>query len=498
MYEFHAESIMPGADKKEQVLLKLRHRIKTLLEQGPARKSEIYRILNKSFSNDKALLRLLTKMVEDGDIVGAGNSSAYAYSLPNHNNQSATSSFMMPLPVVPSELIAQSNFAAYRPFLNSYFSQAPSLRGWKGYDQDRILKYVPNESQLLSNETILLLRNNANLEITEDLGATYEGGVTKTFMQQFSFNSSRLEGVVSDLADTLSIIDHPDSHQDNEQKIIVLNHKRAIDLMVPWILNEESGFMDNLQAGPGPIMEIHSILMEGLLKDDNEGMIRDHTVVISKSSYKPMNNPDALMHELKAIASKAGTIADPFERSFFLMTQISYLQAFTDGNKRTGRLISNAPLIASGRPPHVFAGITEDDYHMAIVFYYETGDPRPLEKLWLESYLEGVSHFEISKKDMRATNLDKARLSSARWGMIAEIVRGLRPLSRSEAPAMALKHLKTHGLDLEYTATDLLTQIDAGLKKLEKTSIGSKASSLTEHEIETWRKTSSKLLRHDT
>src|SRR6476661_3374663 len=99
---------MPSADKKEQVLLKLRHKIKTLLEQGPARKSEIYRALKKSFSNDKALLRLLTKMVEDGDIVGSGNSSAHAYSLPIHAKQSATASFMMPLQVVPGDLIEQS------------------------------------------------------------------------------------------------------------------------------------------------------------------------------------------------------------------------------------------------------------------------------------------------------------------------------------------------------------------------------------------------------
>jgi hypothetical protein len=34
---------------------------------------------------------------------------------------------------------------------------------------------------------------------------------------------------------------------------------------------------------------------------------------------------------------------DPFEQSFFLLTHIAYLQAFTDVNKRTSRLSANIP-----------------------------------------------------------------------------------------------------------------------------------------------------------
>jgi Fic family protein len=39
--------------------------------------------------------------------------------------------------------------------------------------------------------------------------------------------------------------------------------------------------------------------------------------------------------------SKAGSIGDPFERAFFLMMHLQYLQPFEDVNKRVSRLAAN-------------------------------------------------------------------------------------------------------------------------------------------------------------
>lgn len=47
---------------------------------------------------------------------------------------------------------------------------------------------------------------------------TYVEGAAKTFLLQFSFNSSRLEGAVDSLADTLSMMENPDAYADDEKK----------------------------------------------------------------------------------------------------------------------------------------------------------------------------------------------------------------------------------------------------------------------------------------
>ena len=51
------------------------------------------------------------------------------------------------------------------------------------------------------------------------------------------------------------------------------------------------------------------------------------------------------------IPSRATEIKDPFDTSLFLLTTTSCLQAFRDGNKRMGRLLSNVPLPEAGMPP---------------------------------------------------------------------------------------------------------------------------------------------------
>jgi len=50
---------------------------------------------------------------------------------------------------------------------------------------------------------------------------------------------------------------------------------------------------------------------------------------------------------LHQIAIKAAAIRNPVEAAFFLWIHVAYLQAFADGNKRTGRLSANMPLLAA-------------------------------------------------------------------------------------------------------------------------------------------------------
>ena len=63
------------------------------------------------------------------------------------------------------------------------------------------------------------------------------------------------------------------------------------------------------------------------------------------SAYVPLAVPQTLEAELAKLAARAREIQDPFEQSLFLMAFVSYLQAFQDVNKRTGRLSCSRPSI---------------------------------------------------------------------------------------------------------------------------------------------------------
>ena len=458
---------------------KLQQKIIGFLKSGPVPKSSIYDKFEKNFTNQKALQRLLVVMQKDGLIEATGERRARLYSLPNAKGTSQ--SLMMPLPLRPSDFETKKTFSEYMPYLELYFSRKPSERGWVGFDAKRL-----HLSTLLSEESLSLLEGLPTFDDKEDLGSTYASGAATTFLNQFSFNSSRLEGAVENLADTLSILQQPDSHEDNEKKIVVINHKRAVDTLIPWIVNDEYQLEEDLAKSAQIIKEIHALLMEGLLSDDSGGEVRSSEVRILGSCYLPTQNNEVLEKSLHELAKEAGKTRNPFERSFYLLALLSYLQAFQDGNKRTARLISNIPLIATRKSPHIFALIEEEDFDKAIVYFYETADVRPLERLWLESYIEGAKLFKITQKDFRNADLAKAELAPLRWLVIKDVVQ--KHLKPEEYIGAVEYILGKTSLKDKYPVSLLLKQVVMGLEKLSQSSIGAMAQGVSEAEIESWRK----------
>jgi Fic family protein len=480
---------MEDKKNRDQKVERLKQKILSILKQGPARKSDIYSGLAKSVSNEKALQRLLSTMQDEGLIQATGDRKARIYSLPNKNKR--VQSLMMPIPLKAADMATQKTFSAYMPYLERYFNLKPAERGWIGFEPERIAEYPELHGKLLTEESLSILNGLPSWDDETDLGSTYAEGAAKTFLLQFSFNSSKLEGAVDSLADTLSIMEHPDRYDDDEKKIIIMNHKRAVETLIPWIIDPNYNIEAELTRNARVIKEIHALLMEGLLKDESEGEVRHEEVKISGSSYLPSKNFETLEKSLHEIAFQAGKIEEPFERSFFLLAQLAYLQAFRDGNKRTARLISNIPLIASKKAPHVFSSIEEDEFDKAMVFYYETADARPLQRLWLESYIEGVKLFQIAQKDYKIANLDRAALAPLRWLVIKEIIQN--HASQSEFPKIAEKVLMGSELKTRYPVEVLLSHVNSGLEKLYRSSIGALAHGISEQEIEDWRKIFKKL-----
>lgn len=62
------------------------------------------------------------------------------------------------------------------------------------------------------------------------------------------------------------------------------------------------------------------------------------------------------------------------------------IQAFSDGNKRTARITSNAILIANGYCPISFRTVDSIDYKKAMLIFYEQNNIAAFKKIFIEQF----------------------------------------------------------------------------------------------------------------
>jgi Fic family protein len=201
----------------------------------------------------------------------------------------------------------------------------------------------------------------------------FEGAVTMLteFMTEFCWSSSRLEGCPFTLAETdallrLSHALQTDAAGRSEASRIVVNHKHALEFLA------YHGY--TRKASPALLLQLQGLLMADLLPPSRCGRIRDIAVSVTGTSYKPNDIPALLEEMFQQIATKAAAIRNPVEAAFFLWIHIAYLQAFADGNKRTGRVAANLPLLSGHCAPLSFAGAEKRDYVVAMLGVYERND----------------------------------------------------------------------------------------------------------------------------
>lgn len=65
---------------------------------------------------------------------------------------------------------------------------------------------------------------------------------------------------------------------------------------------------------------------------------------------------------------------------------LSYIQAFSDGNKRTARITSNAILIANGYCPLSFRTVDSVDYKKAMLIFYEQNNLFAFKQIFIDQF----------------------------------------------------------------------------------------------------------------
>lgn len=193
-----------------------------------------------------------------------------------------------------------------------------------------------------------------------------------------SWKSSQIEGNTYSLLETERLLKERQeaSGKSREEAIMLLNHKDALDFLleVPDYLKEISVHK---------IEDIHSILTKDLGVDSN---IRHHRVGITGTNYRPPDNEFRIREALANTCTLINGRNNIFEKALLALVLLSYIQAFSDGNKRTARIISNAILIAHGYCPISFRTVDSMDYKKAMLMFYEQNNIAAFKQIFIDQF----------------------------------------------------------------------------------------------------------------
>ncbi len=313
--------------------------------------------------SESTLKRIIRNMVNEGMVEVCGRGPATRYKL------SAQAHVTMPLD------------------LDTYFDKDIDEREVQEmFNFDLIRETLPKVEIFTADE----------LAILQDAQNTFEHnteGMTELEYRKemerlgvdLSWKSSQIEGNTYSLLETERLLKDKltASGKTKEEAIMLLNHKDALDFVldVPDYLKEISVHR---------IEDIHSILTKELGVDRN---IRHRRVGITGTNYRPLDNEFKIREALEDTCVLINGKKNVFEKAILALVLLSYIQAFTDGNKRTARITSNAILIANGYCPISFRTVDSIDYKKAMLMFYEQNNIAAFKKIFIEQFLFAVKTY---------------------------------------------------------------------------------------------------------
>ncbi len=337
-------------------------------------------------SSPATLKRHLESLANDGKIIVSGKARSTRYSLPP--SETTTS----------PEVLATSGSSEFHQTLSpqstkilQQLERPMGSRTPVTYQRKFVDQYLPNETYLLTKDRAESLYRQGRMRDQQPAG-TYVRKVLEQLLIDLSWSSSYLEGNRYTLLATEELFRRGTSGEDRDA-IMLLNHKRAIEFMVDAV--PEIGLTTPL------IRNLHALLMQDLLPDTSSlGEIRSKIVNISDTVYLPSQIPSLLGEMLEKIITKVQLIKNPIEAAFFLWINISYLQPFEDGNKRTSRLASNIPLMMYNCAPLSFLHVDQQDYAHAMMGVYELNNVAIAADLFTWVYTRSVQKYAAVLESM--------------------------------------------------------------------------------------------------
>lgn len=310
-----------------------------------------------------------------------------------------------------------------------------SARRPVGYEREWLFAYEPGATWYLPENVRTHLRRIGTPPGGDRPAGTFARDILAYLLIDLAWASSHLEGNTYSLLDTRNLIEFGQRAEgtDADEAQMILNHKRAIELLV-------SGALGATVSALG-VRSLHAALSSGLLADARfEGKLRETLVGIGGSVYQPTGIPQVIDECFMRIVETAARIPDAFEASFFLLVHLPYLQPFVDANKRTSRLAANMPLVAVNLSPLSFVGMPTDAYAAGILAVYELRRIELLREVFVWAYERSCERYVVVEQAVPRPDPVRLRYREQLDAVLTETVRGGGAPSRSALRAWAGTH----------------------------------------------------------
>lgn len=269
--------------------------------------------------------------------------------------------------------------------IEQYFTVEPDRR--TGAKRQFVFSVFPNLKDLFSQEEIASVErvNRGFTEAISKLDKTIYLKELERFVIELSWKSSKIEGNTYSLLETETLLKESveASGKTKAEAVMILNHKRAFESIL-------SGRGDYKKISPSKITQLHGVLVKGLSISPG---IREQAVGITGTVYKPLDNKWQILEALEKMSVVINKSDHPLEKALIANTMISYIQPFSDGNKRTGRMLANAVLLAYDFFPLSYRSVDEETYKKALILFYEQESIYHLKNIFLNQYKFALDNY---------------------------------------------------------------------------------------------------------
>lgn len=314
-------------------------------------------------SSDATLKRLIATLVKNGDMVVEGKARATRYMLSDQAH------LLMPLN------------------LDTYFAQDVDDRKVQtSYNFELIREQLPNVALFTKEEMAHLdqLQSEFRSHVDQMSQNEYNKEMERLGID-LSWKSSQIEGNTYSLLETERLLRESKTAdgKTQEEAIMLLNHKYALRFIL-----DTPDYLEQLTVSH--IENIHQLLTKDLSVDKG---IRRRRVGITGTNYHPLDNEFQIREAMRDTCELINGKENVFEKALLTLVLLSYIQAFSDGNKRTARITSNAILIANGYCPLSFRSVDSIDYKKAMLIFYEQNNLYAFKKIFMDQFEFAVSEY---------------------------------------------------------------------------------------------------------
>lgn len=313
--------------------------------------------------SDATLKRMIAAGIKAGDIVAEGKARATRYRL------SPQAQLLMPLN------------------LDTYFSLEVDERQVQSSYNFELINGLLTETRLFSD------KEQAHLDALQDEFRQHVNELTDNEYRKemerlgidLSWKSSQIEGNTYTLLETERLLRESKTAEGKtrEEAVMLLNHKDALSFIL-----DNPDYLQELTVSH--IEDIHQLLTKDLSIDKG---LRRHRVGITGTNYHPLDNEFQIREAMREACELINSKSNIFEKALLTLVLLSYIQPFSDGNKRTARITSNALLIANDYCPLSFRSVDSIDYKKAMLIFYEQNSLYAFKQIFMEQFEFAVKEY---------------------------------------------------------------------------------------------------------